>query len=106
MIELASRYVQQVWRIAQNHVPYCNVYIFGSYARGTACLNSDVDLAILGREPLGIEKMLRLKEAYENSDLPFLVDVVDWSEANPRFKAMVESQGMIEIGEIAGQGAT
>ncbi len=39
----------------------------------------------------------RLKMAFEDSDLPICVDVVDWNQADSEFKAMVTRQGMVEL---------
>ena len=56
-----------------------------------------LDLAIIQTEPLTLRIISRLKSAFENSDLPICVDVVDWNQADSAFKAMVTKQGMVEL---------
>lgn len=58
---------------------------------------SALDLAIIQPEPLTVRTIGRLKSAFEDSDLPICVDVVDWNQSNSKFKAMVTKQGMVEL---------
>lgn len=52
------------------------IYIFGSYARGEATENSDVDLMIEGGEYNGIFGYVDMKEAFQNA-LGKEVDIVE-----------------------------
>ena len=52
---------------------------------------------IIQPEPLTLRVISRLKNAFEDSDLPICVDVVDWNQADSEFKAMVAEQGMVEL---------
>ena len=56
-----------------------------------------LDLAIIQTEPLTLRIISRLKSAFDDSDLPISVDVVDWNQADSAFKAMVTKQGMAEL---------
>ena len=38
-----------------------------------------------------------MKDAFEDSELPICVDIVDWSLADADFKAAVEAQGMAAL---------
>jgi hypothetical protein len=44
------------------------------------------------RQPdkLNPETLRHLKEAFEESDLPFRVDVLDWHETSPEFQKVIE----------------
>lgn len=58
-----------------------NVYLFGSWARGTARHGSDVDVAV---EFFGVpneRKIADLREQLEESTIPYRVDIVDMSRA-------------------------
>ncbi len=48
--------------------------LFGSRAKGTYKLGSDIDLALVGEE-LDIDTIGRLARAFEESSLPYQVDV-------------------------------
>ena len=56
-----------------------------------------LDLAIIQTEPLTLRIISRLKSAFEDSNLPICVDVVDWNQADSAFKAMVTKHGMIKL---------
>ena len=56
-----------------------------------------IDLAIIQPEPLTLRIISRLKSAFEDSNLPICVDVVDCNQADSAFKAMVTKQGMVEL---------
>ena len=62
----------------------------------TSC-EPDLDPAFLQPEPLTLRTISRLKNAFEDYDLPLCVDVVEWNQADSEFKAMVGKQGMVEI---------
>jgi type I restriction enzyme S subunit len=87
------------WLIIRNilraHVPDSAVWAFGSRATGRAKPYSDLDLAISGDKPLGIDLTAQLTEAFAESDLPYKVDIVDWSTASERFRKAIERDRVI-----------
>ena len=56
-----------------------------------------LDLAIIQTEPLAQRIISRLKSAFEDSNLPIYVDVVDWNQADNAFKAIVTKQVMAKL---------
>ena len=46
-------------------------------------------LAEIRRILVGFRKLSRLIEAFQESTLPFRVDVLDWHEASPAFQAII-----------------
>lgn len=89
--------LQAIQNILARQVPQAQVFAFGSRVNGTPRKYSDIDLAIALPQPLGLRKLRQLKDAFEDSDLPICVDIVDWSLADPDFKAAVELQGMAAL---------
>ena len=75
-------------------VPDREVLAFGSRATWTAKDYSDLDLAIMGEEPLSLRTASALDEALGDSDLPFKVDVVDWARIDDGFRAIVVRHGV------------
>ena len=71
------------------------VYLFGSYAKGTAALYSDMDIAADPEEPLPPAMLSLLKEKLEESPIPYRVDLVDLSQADPNFRQAVIQQGVL-----------
>ena len=89
MIDLTPKHLQTIQRILAEHVPECEVRAFGSRAKWTAKDYSDLDLAVMGSEPLRLRHLRRLKEAFEESNLPIRVDVVDWQSLSDWFKQVI-----------------
>lgn len=67
-------------------------WAFGSRVTWTAKPFSDLDIALEGAAPLPPEVLIDLKEAFEASDLPWKVDVIDLNAVSPEFRAIVERQ--------------
>ena len=69
------------------------VWVFGSRAKHTAKKSSDLDLVIDQQGvPLTLSQESIIKEAFDNSLLPFKVDVVDWNAISDSFKRIIETQ--------------
>ncbi|GMV40019.1 MAG: hypothetical protein AMXMBFR64_17350 [Myxococcales bacterium] len=90
MIDLAAEHLAEVRRILSFHVPDCEVWAFGSRVHGRSQRYSDLDLALVGPGSLGRRELERLRDAFSASDLPFLVDVVDWHDLSPAFREVIE----------------
>ena len=75
--------------ILHAHVPRHPVWAFGSRARGQAKPYSDLDLAIITDQPLPLRALAALAEAFSESDLPWRVDVVDWSTTSETFREII-----------------
>ena len=86
------------WAIVRDalrrHVPDREVLAFGSRATWTAKDYSDLDLAIMGEEPLSLRAASALNEALVESDLPFRVDIVDWARVDDGFRAIIRRDGV------------
>jgi predicted nucleotidyltransferase len=54
------------------------VHIFGSRAKGISKPGSDIDLAIMNKE-INSNTLLKLKNDFEESSLPYKVDLVDFN---------------------------
>lgn len=86
-LDLAPHYLQTILQILQQHLPnQSNVWVFGSRVTGTAKKFSDIDLLIDAAEPLSLGLMARLAYDFEESDLPYKVDLVDWTAIDESFR--------------------
>ena len=81
--------------ILQRFVPGMAVWAFGSRARWAAKPYSDLDLAVITTEPLGLSVLGALTEAFSESDLPYKVDVVDWASTSEAFRQIVARDKVI-----------
>ena len=83
-----------VRRVLRRRVPDRKILAFGSRATWTAKAYSDLDLAILGEEPLSLDAAAALAEDFGESDLPFKVDLVDCARVDKTFRDAVLSEGV------------
>lgn len=93
-IDLRPEHWRIVREILQRYIPERKVLAFGSRATCTAKEYSDLDLAILGDQPLSLNTTSALTEGFGDSDLPFKVDVVDWASIDEPFREIVRRDGI------------
>ncbi|MDE2903679.1 MAG: restriction endonuclease subunit S [Chloroflexota bacterium] len=89
-VDLSPAHRAIVERILTQHVPESEVWAFGSRATWTAKDYSDLDLAIVNQESLDRTKLSRISEAFEESNLPMRVDVVDWHAISDSFRKVIQ----------------
>ena len=64
-------------------------WVFGSRATGQARPYSDLDILISRSEPLDWQERMAMRDAFEASNLPFRVDVVEASRLTGEFAQRV-----------------
>lgn len=69
-----------------------NIYLFGSWARGTARHGSDVAVEFLGVP--NERKIADLREQLEESTIPYRVDIVDMSRAAESLREEIRKDGI------------
>ncbi|MCP1242550.1 nucleotidyltransferase domain-containing protein [Acetobacter lambici] len=84
-----------VLRILNEIVPDREVRAFGSRVTGKAKPFSDLDLAVMGDEPLSLETRARLEDAFSESELPWKVDVLDWALIDVEFQNIISKKWTI-----------
>jgi len=87
----------EVKKIVHYHLPSAKVWIFGSRANMTATNNSDLDLLLSDKEPVPIRALGLLKNDFEDSNLPFQVDVVDEKRISNSFRSIIENEKILII---------
>lgn len=90
-IQLDNKYRLELEAILKEHVPQVPCYVFGSRAMGTAQKHSDIDIVLKGKEAIPLSQIASLKFALSDSDLPYLVDVVDWYRISTEFQRKIQS---------------
>ena len=88
-IEISPGHWNIVRGILRELVSDREVWSFGSRALFRAKKHSDLDLAILGGEPLSLTALAALRDAFAESDLPFRVDIVDWATTGEGFRRII-----------------
>ncbi len=93
MIEITRHDLEVVRNILECFVQDAKIIVFGSRIHGTAKPWSDLDLAIKAKSPLDWKLLADIKEAFQESELPFRVDIVDWNDITPAFRKAIETNG-------------
>lgn len=63
------------------------IVVFGSRARGDNVTFSDVDIGIIPKGEFNRNRLTLLREFIENSNIPYKVDIVDFSSTSEQFKS-------------------
>lgn len=85
----------EVLRILKMYVPEYTVWAFGSRVTGAAKPYSDLDIAILSDKPLSLDCLATIKDAFDQSDLPIRVDVVDWAATSASFQEIIKKNYVV-----------
>lgn len=75
-------------KTVRTHLPdkSYKAFVFGSRATNTNRKFSDIDLGIMGPKPLPSNVYVSLDQDFQESDLPYRVDLVDFSNVTEKFK--------------------
>lgn len=83
-----------ILRLLGEHLPDVTVWVYGSRVNGKARPQSDTDMVVFSlpeQEP----QVFDLKEAFEESDLPFRVDLFIWDDVPEKFKENIEQEHVV-----------
>ena len=89
MIDLNPKHLKTIQYILAEYIPDYEVRAFGSRVKWTAKDYSDLDLAVVGNKPLSFKQKGQLAEAFEESNLPIRVDVLDWQSISEGFRQVI-----------------
>ena len=92
-IDIRADHLRIVQDVLRRHLPDgVKVWVFGSRATWATKDSSDLDLALEGNGEIPARSLTALESAFEDSDLPYAVDVVDVNRIGRRFRRTVEQQ--------------
>jgi predicted nucleotidyltransferase len=94
-IDAPAPVLDAVLTMLARHVPDREVRVMGSRVTGRAKPFSDLDLVVMGDQPLDLRTMGQLREAFDESNLPFSVDVVEWASASEGFRRIINAQARL-----------
>ena len=78
--------------VLNKFVPEYPVFAFGSRVTGTEKPFSDLDLIILSDKPIPPLTMYHLNHAFDESILPFKIDLLDSSSISDDFRKIIEKE--------------
>ncbi|KPJ67872.1 MAG: DNA polymerase beta subunit [Coxiella sp. DG_40] len=92
MIDINSKHLEVVKSILAKHLPGYEIWAFGSRIDSTAKKYSDLDLVIITDIPVPLITIASVKEAFSESNLPFKVDIIDWSITSENFRKIIKER--------------
>ena len=92
-IDIRADHLHIVQDLLRRHLPDgVKVWVFGSRATWATNDSSDLDLALEGDTQVPARSLSALESAFEDSDLPYAVDVVDTRRISEQFRKIVTTQ--------------
>lgn len=82
--------------LLNDYLPDVTVWAYGSRTKGTARPQSDLDLAVFAAAEHK-RAVAALKEALEESQLPFRVDLFVWDEIPTQFRENIQQAHMVLV---------
>ncbi len=95
-VELADDDREELLALLKRFLPGAEVWIFGSRVKGTCRAVSDLDLVVFAEED-SIVAVEELREALQNSNLPFRVDLHVWNELPEEYQENIREQETVRI---------
>lgn len=85
----------KIIKIIEMFFPNAKIYLFGSYAKGTARRGSDIDIAIDIGERMPLTQKGQIRSMIDVLNLIQNVDVVDFYAAPPELKNEILKHGIL-----------
>ncbi len=96
-LDLRCRHRRRIEALLAAHVPDTEVWAYGSRVNGGGHEASDLDLVLRGPNlgPIPRGRMARLDTALEQSNIPIVVQTLDWARLPQSFRDEIEKQYVV-----------
>jgi predicted nucleotidyltransferase len=82
-----------ILQIFARELPDVEIQVFGSrIAEIEPSPEADLDLALIGRGVISLERMTAIERSFAEAGLPFAVDVFDHAKLTSKFKGIIEKE--------------
>lgn len=93
-IDLTDKQYREVMALFERYIPDIEVWAYGSRVKFTSKDYSDLDLVVfISSERL--YQVSELREAFDDSYLPFRVDLFIWDEIPEQFRVNIEREHVV-----------
>ena len=93
-IDITAEQRRTVLALLNRHLPDTATWVYGSRVKGTSRPASDLDLVVFAG-PKQSARVAELRDAFEESDLPFRVDLFVWDEVPESFRKHIEAEHLL-----------
>lgn len=91
MVFISDEEREIVLDIIKRFCSQCSVWVFGSRYTGNHKPYSDLDLVIICEEKISFKELGKIQDAFEESELNFSVDVLDWNRISEEFQKIISA---------------
>ena len=93
-IDVKTEDLKTVLALLQRHLPGTAAWVYGSRVKWTSTPKSDLDLVVFAT-PAQRRQVGDLREAFEESNLPFRVDLFVWDDVPDSFRTRIEAEHVL-----------
>ena len=102
-IDLTATQRRTVLALLKRHLPGTAAWVYGSRAKWTSTPQSDLDLVVFAK-PEQQRQVGDLREAFDESTLPFRVDLFVWDEVSDSVRRRIESERVALVDRLVCDG--
>ncbi|OGK30322.1 hypothetical protein A3D08_03600 [Candidatus Roizmanbacteria bacterium RIFCSPHIGHO2_02_FULL_43_11] len=89
---LSEKILNEIRHILFSHIDknVSKAFVFGSWSNETARKFSDVDIGIESEQEIDLRTVGEIREDFDNSSLPYVIEIVDFSTVSEKFKSIAK----------------
>ena len=95
-IDITADQRKTILALLKRHLPNATAWVYGSRVKWTARPQSDLDLVVF-TTPDQDRRVSELREAFEESNLPFRVDLFVWVAVPEQFRKQIEAEHVVLV---------
>ena len=95
-IDITAEQRKTVLALLARHLPNSTAWVYGSRVKWTARPESDLDLVVFAT-PERAGRVSDLREAFEESNLAFRVDLFVWDDVPEQFRKQIETEQVVLV---------
>ncbi len=95
-IDITANQRKTLLALLKRRLPNTTAWVYGSRAKWTSRPQSDLDLVVFTK-PEQERRVSELREAFEESNLPFRVDLFVWDAVPEQFRKQIEAEHVVLV---------
>ena len=95
-IDITTDQRRTILALLRKHLPYTTAWVYGSRVKWASRPQSDLDMVVFAT-PEQNSRVFALREAFEESNLPFRVDLFVWDDVPERFRKHIKQDYVVLV---------
>jgi predicted nucleotidyltransferase len=93
-LDFPAKYLDVLKKIIREQIPDAEIWAFGSRVNKQNHETSDLDL-VIHQKNTASDAFIKFKESILNSNIPILIDVLDWDSIPDSFKDEIQKNHVV-----------